>query len=403
MSPESQWSTSAQQKSSRMMSWITRNVAALDDLLDTRWRSLRERLGLSGIPQIQAYIGYSNQEAVYLHGRVLTNPPEELPDKDDQWWENIANMYQRFASNEVAGVTVEAECGDHVHRTVTDHEGYFSFIVPHNLDPAPTQRWSQIPLRLIDTRDADYSNVLCQVMHRPPTARFGIISDVDDTVVHTGATQILTMLKMTFLKNARTRVPLEGVAKFYQALHHGPGSESCQNPVFYVSSSPWNIFDVLEDFLVLHDLPLGPILLRDLGFDDNKFLKEGHEHKLQKTRRILNAFPELPFLLIGDSGQDDPVLYAQAASEFGDRILAIFIRDVDPEQDTRRDARVRSAIQRSEQAGVPMHLISDSESAARICRENHWIASQDLPPIVEQVERDRQNNRDFDQAVQSLM
>ena len=70
------------------------------------------------------------------------------------------------------------------------------------------------------------------------------------------------MAKLTLLHNAHTRLPFEGVAGFYQALQRGRDGEA-YNPVFYVSNSPWNLYDLLEDFLDVHGIPRGPLLLRD--------------------------------------------------------------------------------------------------------------------------------------------
>lgn len=396
---------SSTDKSSKAMEWLTRNVSALDDLIDVRWRSLRTRLGMVGPPQVQPYIGYANQTELFVQGRVLTNPPDPLPEKDTHWWENIANMYQRFASDEVADVRLEVRFGNQVHQVVTDHEGYFQLAAAHHQTPPPIGQWAQADIKIIESpqEKVPHRTVPAHVLLPGTSAQFGVISDVDDTIMHTGATQILTMLKVTLLKNARTRIPLEGVSQFYKSLQQGTSEHPFSNPIFYVSSSPWNIFDVLEDFLTLNDIPLGPILLRDLGFDDNKFLKEGHEHKLQKTRRILAAYPDLPFVLIGDSGQDDPWLYARAAEEFGERILGIFIRDIDPEQHSRYDHKVRSAIERCDAVGVPMHLVANSKEAADLCQQMKLIPGASLPEIQEEVKRDQLHNDQVDRLSQVVV
>ena len=254
--------------------------------------------------------------------------------------------------------------GNACHRVTTDAEGYFYVNADHHFPETSRGLWSTATAQIVghSRLAAEDSTVLCKVLTPPTTADFGVISDVDDTILHTGATRLLTMATLTFLGNARTRLPLPGAGALYRALQRT--RERSFNPIFYVSSSAWNLFDLLEDFLELNDIPLGPLLLRDLGFDDNKFLKEGHEHKLEKTRKLLAAYPALPFVLIGDSGQEDAQLYAAAAEDFGERIKLVLIRDVDPDETSWRDDLVKNAIERARTAGVPMHLVRDSKEAA---------------------------------------
>lgn len=371
-----------------------RLVASIDDAFDSRWRRLRKRFGRAGVPQILPYIGYANPSTAWLHGRVLTNPPPEEPGEDDSRWRNVANTYRRFASKEVPDVRISIKLGDDLHEVVTDREGYFQLQTPHALQHLSDGMWCQAVLKIVghDSVSPEDSAVTAKIMSPPAHAEFGIISDVDDTVIHTGATHLLKMIRITMFGNARTRVPLDGAAAFYQALQVGNHlGETPQNPVFYVSSSPWNLFDLIEDIFLFNDFPLGPILLRDIGFDRDKFFKKkGHGHKLDKVRRILAAFPELPFVLLGDSGQDDAMLYATAAAEYGpERIRCIFIRDVDPDADSRYDANVASWQAKSLEAGVPMHRIGDSHVAAVLAAEQGWIHPTRLESIRSEVFKDQ--------------
>lgn len=370
---------------------VRNSISAVDDFIDIRWRQLKKRFGWEGIPTIQPYVGFANDDLAWFHGRVLTNPPQDRPSISDRWWENLANMYQRFESDEVPGVKIEIDFAGKRHVVVTDDEGYFHLETSNGLDVRDDNPWKRIAMRIIDHPqvNAESSTVVSRMLTPPKSARFGIISDVDDTVLHTGITSLLTAAKLTFLSNARGRKPLPGVASLYRALQSGMSPDSPRlNPVFYVSSSPWNLFDLLEDFFDLNDIPDGPILLRDLGFDRNKFLKEGHEHKLEKTQRLMRAFPDLPFVLIGDSGQEDAKLYAEAATENPSQVKAIFIRDVNPGVATQFDSDVAPAIAKAADSGVPMHLIERSDQAAQIAVELDLIPSSAVGEIADQTLRD---------------
>lgn len=139
----------------------------------------------------------------------------------------------------------------------------------------------------------------------------------------------------------------------------------------------------------LSDIPAGPILLRDLGFDENKFLKEGHEHKLRKAIKIMDAYPNLPFILFGDSGQEDPQLYSRAATERPQQVKAIFIRDVDPQSASLRDQKVQKSIEQARSVGVPMRLIETSEDAAIDLEKMGLISRYWNPTIAADVAADQ--------------
>lgn len=362
------------------------SVASVEDAIDTRWRRLRRRLGWTGRPQIVPYVGYANDRRLWVHGRVLTNPPRELPDPDDSWWDNIAQTYTRFGSDEVPDVSVEITVGPTQQTVTTDEEGYFhleSSRDPDEVCSAGRENWTAATMRIVDHPDvaADASIVLGRILTPPPSATLGVISDVDDTILHTDVLNIKAMARHTFFHNARMRLPLAGVASLYQAFQRAgrqPGESP--NPIWYVSSSPWNLHDLLEDFLDLNDIPDGPLLLRDFGLNRGPKPK-GHRHKLEKALTILADFPALPFVLMGDSGQQDATLYAEAAAAHPEQVRAVLIRDVDPDRVSRHDEKVIAAIEQAKQVGVPMHLVRDSVEAARIAIDLGLIDAGELPAI----------------------
>jgi phosphatidate phosphatase APP1 len=125
-----------------------------------------------------------------------------------------------------------------------------------------------------------------------------------------------------------TRRTFEGAAAFYRALQRGPDGEA-HNPFFYVSSSPWNLYDFLISFLEKNNLPDGPLFLRDIGLSRNQVGGGRHEsHKLEQIKKVMHTYPSLAFVLVGDSGQKDPEIYRQAIETYPGRVRAVYIRDV---------------------------------------------------------------------------
>jgi phosphatidate phosphatase APP1 len=218
-----------------------------------------------------------------------------------------------------------------------------------------------------------------RIMIPPPDAQFGVISDIDDTVLRSNSLNYLKLARNVFLKNARTRLPFEGVAAFYEALQQGT-EDSC-NPIFYLSKSPWNLYDLLIDFFAIRGIPLGPLFLTDLGISPQKlFMPHTHKYKLGNIQLLLDTYDHLPFILIGDSGEKDADIYDYVAERYPGRILAIYIRNVTGPW---REAALEALKARAEQAGVEMILAKDTGVAAAHALAQGFIRPDAYPQVME--------------------
>jgi phosphatidate phosphatase APP1 len=249
--------------------------------------------------------------------------------------------------------------------------------------------WHEVALELLDPppRTGQPVRATGRVLVPPATARFGVISDIDDTVVQTNVTNKLRMVLTIALLNARTRLPFEGVAGFYQALQRGAGGAE-NNPIFYVSSSPWNLYDLLLEFFEIHGLPLGPLFLRDLSLRAALAPRRHRTHKLAQIEPILQLYPHLPFVLIGDSGEQDPEIYREVVQKYPDRIRVIYIRDVT--HDPARLAAIDALVAEVRPTGCQLVLAPDSAFAAAHAAAEGLIATGALPAVREEKARDAQ-------------
>jgi phosphatidate phosphatase APP1 len=212
--------------------------------------------------------------------------------------------------------------------------------------------------------------------HRP---EFIVISDVDDTVLQSNVTSLLMALRTMLFENARTRLPFPGVAAFYQALRAGPTGRA-RNPTFYVSSSPWNLYDIIEEFLAVQRIPAGPLLLRDVDIGLGVLSsRHHHTHKREMIRRVLTTCAE-PAILIGDSGQEDPEIYREVVRDYPGRIRAIYIRNVSMNAD--RSRAIQALADEVLAAGSSLVLADDTLTAARHAAEHGFIARESLDSIA---------------------
>ena len=125
-------------------------------------------------------------------------------------------------------------------------------------------------------------------MHAPdPSADLALVSDIDDTVVDSGVAHgPVAVVQTVLLSDATARVPLSGAPELYRALAVRPDGLP-ERPVFYVSTSPWELAELLEDCLNRHGFPAGPLSLTDWGPGRSGLLRIGaHAHKPSALRRI---------------------------------------------------------------------------------------------------------------------
>ncbi len=313
---------------------------------------------------ILPYVSYGTPLKLTLRGRVLEDEGFRPAADADGRWRNLIQFYKRLESDEVPGARLRA--GDA--ETLTDREGYFRLEVEGSFAAG----WNDIELELLHPRPAQG---VARVLVPPKEARFGVISDIDDTVVTSNVTSKVKMIMTVALTNARTRKPFNGVAAFYRALHAGV------NPVFYVSKSPWNLYAPIVEYLQVQRLPEGPLMLRDFGFRPDK------EHKRKTIEEILTTYPALPFVLSGDSGEQDPEIYADIVRRFPDRVRAIYIRSVN----LKRVSEITELAAEVAKTGCQLVLAAEAETAAVHAAAEGLIQASDLRAVRSDRESDEKS------------
>ena len=210
-----------------------------------------------------------------------------------------------------------------------------------------------------------------------------MISDIDDTILLTGLTEGVSMVARTLLREADQRRAIPGMASFYRGLARGvanrAGSRKPEPTFFYVSTGSWSFYPLLQQFVQLRAFPQGPMFLTDWGPTERYLRRSGAEHKRTAIRRLFEAYPDMRFVLIGDSGQRDPLTYEEMAREFPGRVTLIIIRQVGADGDGRNsEVRDQSAALRG--VGIPMHLVPDASRAAELA---HALELCDEETVVE--------------------
>ncbi len=325
---------------------------------------------------ITPYRSYGTHSHLYILGRVLDNEPLKIT-KGANIFKTIKTTYKQFDTFEIPEAQIDLRLPGKVHATTeSGEEGFFLFddIIDENLaEHADEEGWLEYELYykgplgkktelLEDPFKGDF-------LIPDPTAEYGVISDIDDTILHTGVTSFLKLrlLKNSLLTNAYNRIPLKGAAEFYQKLHMGRDNTP-NNPIFYLSNSPWNLYEYLKLFLDHNGFPKGPILLRKFRTPFDGSLKPEKPHKQKEIANILKTYPHMNFILIGDSGEHDASIYTDIAAQYPNRILAIYLRSV---KHKKQMSRVRSIIDNFET--TPVLMVETSQEAVEHAKEHGFI------------------------------
>lgn len=359
---------------------LMRAANKTENAVDKMVRKVKRRIYRHSQVTIIPYMGHGTATHVQLRGRVLENHRILPSTDDDSAWRNLRNIIRRFNSDELPYVDVVIRFAGQSKVVTTDDEGYFGV----EFETAPLEGiWHELDLHYADKRRE--SSAKGQIMIPPKSAQFAIISDMDDTVIRSNVPNRIKLVANTLFKNAHTRLPFTGVAEFYRALQ--AGTANTFNPIYYVSNSPFNLYDLLAEFFEVRGIPNGPIFLRDFGLT-NRIVGAKSSHKAERINELMNLYPHLPFILIGDSGEHDPELYRDVVKQFPNRVSAIYIRDV------RKKAheRVMAVAEEIKALGSEMLLVPDTLVAAEHAAAKGFILPESLPAIEAAVKEDTANN-----------
>jgi len=247
--------------------------------------------------------------------------------------------------------------GQEIYRK-TEYDGFFKFEWKANEEVKAG--WHTVQVEALTDRDVVIAEGQGEIFV-PHITQYAFISDIDDTVMVSYSAKIRKRLRELFIKNPRTRKTFKDLNEHYTALALSHTDVGQPNPFFYVSSSEWNLYDYLLETFRYNNLPEGAFLLNQIKRwkDLLKTGKTGHEGKLIRVLRILDAFPNQKFVFFGDNSQKDPAIYTAIAEKYPKNISAVYIRNVRKE----RESQTRMLLDRIEAQNVRTCLFDSSEEA----------------------------------------
>ena len=330
-------------------------------------------LRLTDRPVVKVYRGFATDNQAIIHGSVFRR--SALPRKKyrSNSWINLLSLIRLFLVKPLPQATVRLFIDGQTAETQSSADGYFRLEIPLS-QPLPAG-WYPVRAELIDhALMAEAARIEAQgeilVPHKTP---FALISDIDDTFLISHSATVLKRLQVLITQNAHTRQPFDGVVAHYQLLTEANSGVGATNPFFYVSSSEWNLYDYILEFSRKNGLPEGVYLLSSLKQIGELFRTGQNKHmtKFSRIVRILEAYPQQQFILLGDDTQEDPVIYASVVEHFPQQIRCVYIRQVHQ----KNGSKTRATLDRITAMGVLCCYFAHSAEARQHSVEMGLTAS----------------------------
>lgn len=358
-----------------------RAISGLENRVSTFRRERKIGKGTLRAVHVATYRGFIAGGKAHIRIRVVEEPvvPGSAEFIGDP--HVIRSNLRRFAALALPGVRALVTFHGESIEVRSDRHGYATAHIPApDLDPG----WYEYTVETLpDDTDEEPRTLTGDVLLPDPLAPFMVISDVDDTVLRTGLTEGMVAVKQTLLLNAQTRRAIPGMAALYQSIALGTGGEPAPDFV-YLSTGPWNLYEMLTDFLEFQDFPEGVLLLTDWGPQERYVMRSGKEHKRLSLARMFASYPETKFVLIGDSGQNDPNVYVEAARQSPGRVEAIIILDVGDHMAERAEELRQWQAQLADE-DVPFHLVENAIEAAEVMADLEAIDPTQIAKVRDAV------------------
>lgn len=307
-------------------------------------------------PILQLYRGYANEGELIVMGHVFKRTYEY--DFQKKNFKNARSVINQFRIKTIQNFDIYLKLGSQEIHTKTLDDGYFKFCVP--LENEMSFGWMEYEVYL---RYGDKTITSTGTFIRPHKGNLGIISDIDDTFLISHTQNFFKKIYILLFKNVNDRKIFKDVVPHYQALSSaGRHNKEEENAFFYVSSSEWNLYRFIVKFTRIHKLPRAVILLKDIKRGLTDFFMSGrgdHNHKFDKIKHVLEFYPNLKYVLLGDDSQQDPFLYEQICKIFPVTVIAVYIRQTGKNKKT----EVKKIMKNMESLDVAVCYFKDSSEA----------------------------------------
>ncbi|RZL50496.1 MAG: DUF2183 domain-containing protein [Pedobacter sp.] len=307
---------------------------------------------------VKVYHGYGHTHNLVVYGHVFKFKAKTKQNFSNNLLVNVVHLFKLFVVKPFAFTKVQLNFYNQIVENKTEYDGFFKF--EWKAENEVAAGWHDVKVKALN----DKNEILAEAdgkIYVPHITQYAFISDIDDTIMVSHSAKIYKRLRQLFIKNPRTRKTFASVRKHYQLLANAHTNIAQPNPFFYVSSSEWNLYDYLVEHFRFNELPEGAFLLNQLKRWKSLFKtgKTGHEGKLLRVMRIIDAFPKQQFVFFGDNSQMDPAIYQKIAKKYPLNVAAVYIRNIRPS----KQAETQELLNMIEKQEIKTCLYSHSDEA----------------------------------------
>lgn len=309
---------------------------------------------------LKIYRSYANERKIVVSGHLFKKNAPDVFQLDQQWYRHAAAVLRMYHIKTIKNATVVFKFKDRTVTTKTLDDGLFKITVPYT-EPLHSG-WHNFEVTAI------YNGVTITEegeFVKPYPGEYGVISDIDDTFLISHSGRIFKQLYVVLTKNINKRHVFDGVIAHYRLLNQlGRKDKTTNNAFFYVSSSEWNLYNFITKFTAMHNFPKAVLKLKDIKTGITEFIFGGgdnHDHKFYKIKDLVEFYPELHFVLLGDDSQRDPYIYQKICKIFPVNISTVYIRQTGK----RYKPEVQEVLANIESIGVKVCYFKNSTEAMK--------------------------------------
>ncbi len=314
-------------------------------------------LRLQNAPVIKIYTGYGNGSSFQVFGHILSLSPIDRKKYRNGVVRNTLALLRLFFVKPIRNAAIDISFEGKIIQVVSEKDGFIKAEwTEENILPPGTYKCS---FSYFTRKKIGITSTGMIIVPQPTT--YACISDIDDTFLVSHSANLRKRLYVLFTENAKSRKPFKGAVRHYRLLAGIDDEDQAHNSFFYVSSSEWNLYTYIQQFISEQDLPRGVMLLSQMKtFSSLLTTGQGnHQGKFVRITKILQQFPGQKFVLLGDDTQQDPFIYKSIVEHFKQNIICVYIRRVGtPVKDT-----VLEVQHFIEAKGVKFYYFSHSEDA----------------------------------------
>lgn len=317
---------------------------------------------------LKLYRGYVNDQELNVYGHLFKSWAPDKYRMDRSGLKHAVAIIHMFRISPLKNREITLKFKDIEVTTKTLDDGYFRFSIPFSKELKSGWHEYEVSCNIKDFGMIEKGEFL-----KPHPSKYGIISDIDDTFLISHSNSVFKKLYVMLSKNINKRKIFEDVVEHYKQLSRaGQDSEHASNSFFYVSSSEWNLYEFINEFAKIHELPKAVIKLKKIktGISDFLFTGRGsHDHKFEKIKDIISFYPNISYVLIGDDSQKDADIYERICKIFPKSLKAIYIRQTGK----KKKSEITTILKNIESLGVSVCYFKHSHKAIEHSREEGII------------------------------